>query len=368
MGERLHAIDPDLSYGISPSGVWADKSSQSQGSNTTGGFESYYASYADSRKWVQEEWIDYICPQVYWYIGHKSMDYETIVKWWADTVRGTDVSLYIGMADYQAGNTDPSSPWYGVEAIRQQLELNETIAQVDGEVHFRYQFLAQNGELQKLYKEFYAPQPEAALNTADHMAYVQGSNGQFHPDSSLTRGEAVTMLTRLAVDRNGKPLYSYEEGTGGFSDVSLGDWYSSYVHFARKYGIVQGYEDGTFRPTQPVRRAELVKMVCGFFTVTSGSHAFPDVPASYWAAREIAFAAAQGWISGGTDGTFQPGRNVTRAEAVKILNRAMDRQAGERDIAAPFTDVRVDHWAYHEILEASVTHDYEKHSQGETWL
>ena len=109
-------------------------------------------------------------------------------------------------------------------------------------------------------------------------------------------------------------------------------------------------------------------MVCGFFTVTGGSHAFPDVPASYWAAREIAFAAAQGWISGGTDGTFQPGRNVTRAEAVKILNRAMDRQAGERDIAAPFTDVRVDHWAYHEILEASVTHDYEKHSQGETWL
>ena len=368
MGERLHAIDPDLSYGISPSGVWADKSSQSQGSNTTGGFESYYASYADSRKWVQEEWIDYICPQVYWYIGHKSMDYETIVKWWADTVRGTDVFLYIGMADYQAGNTDPSSPWYGVEAIRQQLELNETIAQVDGEVHFRYQFLAQNGELQKLYKEFYAPQLEAALNTADHMAYVQGSNGQFHPDSSLTRGEAVTMLTRLAVDRSGKPLYSYEEGTGGFSDVSLGDWYSSYVHFARKYGIVQGYEDGTFRPTQPVRRAELVKMVCGFFTVTGGSHAFPDVPASYWAAREIAFAAAQGWISGGTDGTFQPGRNVTRAEAVKILNRAMDRQAGERDIAAPFTDVRVDHWAYHEILEASVTHDYEKHSQGETWL
>lgn len=368
LGERLHAIDPDLSYGISPSGVWADKSSQSQGSNTTGGFESYSASYADSRKWVKEEWVDYICPQVYWYIGHPSMDYETIVKWWADVVKGTGVSLYIGMADYQAGNTDPASPWYGVEAIRQQLELNETIAQVDGEVHFRYQFLAQNGELQALYQAFYGDQPEAALNTADHMAYVQGSGGKFHPDSGLTRGEAVTMLTRLAVDRNGKPLYNYEEGTGGFSDVSPGDWYSSYVHFAQKYGIVQGYEDGTFRPTQPVSRAELVKMVAGFFTVAGGSHAFPDVPAGYWAAQEIAFAAAQGWISGGTDGTFQPGRSVTRAEAVKILNRAMDRQAGERDIASPFTDVSRDHWAYHEILEASVTHDYEKHSQGEIWL
>ena len=368
LGERLHAIDPELSYGISPSGVWADRSSQSQGSNTTGGFESYYASYADSRKWVKEGWIDYICPQVYWYIGHSSMDYETIVKWWADTVKSTGVSLYIGMADYQAGNTDPSSPWYGVEAIRQQLALNETIPQVDGEVHFRYQFLAENTQLQALYREFYHSEQEVFLNTEDHTAYVQGSAGQFHPESSLTRGEAVTLLARLTVDGEGKNLYSWEEGTGGFSDVSPGDWYSSYVHFAQKYGIVRGYGDGTFRPTQAVSRAELVKMVTSFFVVTGGSHPFPDVSNGYWAAREISFAAARGWITGGSDGSFQPERSVTRAEAVKILNKAMGREAGEREAALPFTDVSRTHWAYGEILEASVTHDYKKTSQGEVWL
>ena len=368
LGERLHAIDPELSYGISPSGVWADRSSQSQGSNTTGGFESYYASYADSRKWVKEGWIDYICPQVYWYIGHSSMDYETIVKWWADTVKGTGVSLYIGMADYQAGNTDPTSPWYGVEAIRQQLALNETIPQVDGEVHFRYQFLAENTQLQTLYREFYYSEQEVFLNTEDHMAYVQGSAGQFHPESSLTRGEAVTLLARLTVDGEGKNLYSWEEGTGGFSDVSPGDWYSSYVHFAQKYGIVRGYGDGTFRPTQAVSRAELVKMVTSFFVVTGGSHPFPDVSNGYWAAREISFAAARGWITGGSDGTFQPERSVTRAEAVKILNKAMGRETGERKTALPFTDVSRTHWAYGEILEASVTHDYKKTDQGEVWL
>ena len=368
LGERLHAIDPELSYGISPSGVWADRSSQSQGSNTTGGFESYYASYADSRKWVKEGWIDYICPQVYWYIGHSSMDYETIVKWWADTVKGTGVSLYIGMADYQAGNTDPTSPWYGVEAIRQQLALNETIPQVDGEVHFRYQFLAENTQLQALYREFYHSEQEVFLNTEDHMAYVQGSAGQFHPESSLTRGEAVTLLARLTVDGEGKNLYSWEEGTGGFSDVSPGDWYSSYVHFAQKYGIVRGYGDGTFRPTQAVSRAELVKMVTSFFVVTGGSHPFPDVSNGYWAAREISFAAARGWITGGSDGSFQPERSVTRAEAVKILNKAMGREAGEREAVLPFTDVSRTHWAYGEILEASVTHDYKKTSQGEVWL
>ena len=368
LGERLRAIDPELSYGISPSGVWADRSSQSQGSNTTGGFESYYASYADSRKWVKEGWIDYICPQVYWYIGHSSMDYETIVKWWADTVKGTGVSLYIGMADYQAGNTDPSSPWYGVEAIRQQLALNETIPQVDGEVHFRYQFLAENTQLQALYREFYHSEQEVFLNTEDHTAYVQGSAGQFHLESSLTRGEAVTLLARLTVDGEGKNLYSWEEGTGGFSDVSPGDWYSSYVHFAQKYGIVRGYGDGTFRPTQAVSRAELVKMVTSFFVVTGGSHPFPDVSNGYWAAREISFAAARGWITGGSDGSFQPERSVTRAEAVKILNKAMGREAGEREASLPFTDVSRTHWAYGEILEASVTHDYKKTSQGEVWL
>ena len=368
LGERLRAIDPELSYGISPSGVWADRSSQSQGSNTTGGFESYYASYADSRKWVKEGWIDYICPQVYWYIGHSSMDYETIVKWWADTVKGTGVSLYIGMADYQAGNTDPTSPWYGVEAIRQQLALNETIPQIDGEVHFRYQFLEENTQLQALYREFYHSEQEVFLNTEDHTAYVQGSAGQFHPESSLTRGEAVTLLARLTVDGEGKNLYTWEEGTGGFSDVSPGNWYSSYVHFAQKYGIVRGYNDGTFRPTQAVSRAELVKMVTSFFVVTGGSHSFPDVSNGYWAAREISFAAARGWITGGSDGSFQPERSVTRAEAVKILNKAMGREAGEREAALPFTDVSRTHWAYGEILEASVTHDYKKTSQGEVWL
>lgn len=368
LGERLHAIAPDLSYGISPSGVWADKSSLPQGSATTGGYESYYAAYADSRKWVKEGWIDYICPQVYWYMGHKTMDYETIVRWWADAVSRTGVSLYIGMADYQAGNTDPTSPWYGVEAIRQQLELNASIPQVDGEVHFRYQFLAQNQELAQLYRDFYGEKQNIALNTADHTAYFQGSGGIFRPDSGLTRAEAVTLLARLAVNHKGEALYTGREGNGGFSDVSTGDWYSSYVHFARTYGVVQGYADGTFRPTQPVSRAELVKMVAAFFPSAGGSHSFPDVGEDHWASAEIGMAAALGWIEGGTDGTFRPERPVTRAEAAKLLNRAMGRRAGEREVSSPFADVGRDHWACHEILEAAVSHDYERTEDGEIWL
>ena len=338
LGERLHAMDPDLSYGISPSGVWADKSSLPEGSNTTGGYESYYAAYADSRKWVKEGWIDYICPQVYWYIGHKSMDYETIARWWADVVRGTGVSLYIGMADYQAGNTGSSSPWYGITAVENMLALNQKLPEVTGEVHFRYQFLVDNSALNGLYRKAYGdvrpeptptptpaptptapatPQPTATpapavtvtLDTVNHTAYMEGDNGLFRPEASLSRAEAVAMLARLAVDGNGNALYTGAAGTTGFSDVAANAWYAPYVAFAQKYGLVNGYSDGTFRPEQP----------------------------------------------------------VSRAEAVKLVNQALGRQAGEREAAMPFSDVPAGHWAYWEILEASVTHEYEKTTSGEDW-
>ena len=374
LGERLHAIDPNLSYGISPSGVWADRSSLPQGSNTTGGYESYYASYADSRKWVKEGWIDYICPQIYWYIGHRSMDYATVARWWADTVDGTGVELYIGMADYLADNADPASPWYGTKAIQAQLELNDTLPQVAGEVHFRYQFLADSQALGDLYRQWYGtaepeePVGEAHLNTAEHEAYIQGSDGLFRPEASLSRAEAVTMLARLSVDGDGNPLYTGAAGTGGFSDVSRGDWYAPYVAFAQKYGIASGYPDGTFRPEQPVSRAELVKLLSSYFEVSGGTAAFPDVAAGYWAAGVISFAAQQGWVSGYPDGTFRPDAPVGRAEAVKILNHALDRRAGERPASLPFTDVPKDHWAYDEIREAAVSHTYQKTDDGEKWL
>ena len=368
LGEALHAINPNLSYGISPSGVWADKSSQSQGSNTTGGYESYYASYADSRKWVKEGWLDYICPQVYWYIGHKTMDYETIVRWWADVVEGTGVSLYIGMADYQAGNSDPESPWHGISAIQQMLELNESIQEVAGEVHFRYQFLAQNPKLWALYEEFYQIEPEVALDTASHTAYFQGSSGFFQPEAGLTRAEAAAVLSRLAVDREGNKLYTGEDRDSGFPDVSPSAWYAPYVAFARKWGLVNGYPDGTFRPEEPVARAELVKMAAACFGITRAANPFPDVSAAHWAVEAISFAAAKGWVDGGEDGAFQPEREVTRAEAAKILNRATGRIAQVRQVDMPYVDVPEDHWAYHEIVEASVTHNHRFTAGGEDWI
>ncbi|MFQ7856846.1 MAG: S-layer homology domain-containing protein [Flavonifractor plautii] len=193
--------------------------------------------------------------------------------------------------------------------------------------------MAENPELLALYAEAYGeesqePAEPAYLNTREHDAYIQGNDGRFRPEDSLSRAEAVAMLARLSVDEQGNLLYSGAPGTGGFSDVKRGDWYAPYVTFAKRYGIANGYLDGTFRPEQPVSRAELVKLIASYFTVEGGTSPFPDVPDGHWAAEVVSFAAEEGWVSGYPDGTFRPDAPVSRAEAVKILNHALDRRAG----------------------------------------
>ncbi|MCI8441046.1 MAG: family 10 glycosylhydrolase [Provencibacterium sp.] len=150
LSEIVRAAKGTVQYGISPMGIWANEASLPEGSQTLGG-ETYFSHFADSKKWVENGWVDYICPQIYWNIGHKSADYETLVRWWSGITEGTGVKLYIGMADYQAGAESPESPWYGIGEIQKQLSLNETLAQ--GEAHFRYQLIAANAELRDYYRQ-----------------------------------------------------------------------------------------------------------------------------------------------------------------------------------------------------------------------
>ena len=83
-----HEADANLSFGISPAGIWANSNKLADGSATSGN-QSYFSHYADSRKWVQEGWLDYICPQIYWQIGYAVADYEILANWWSDVVAGT---------------------------------------------------------------------------------------------------------------------------------------------------------------------------------------------------------------------------------------------------------------------------------------
>lgn len=140
MGEAIHAVKPNVSFGISPFGIWANKSKNTLGSNTNG-LQSYYSHYADTRKWALNNWIDYIAPQLYWSVGMKDSDYAVLLNWWADTLKDSKTKLYIGMADYKSEGVDISSVWYNGKEIKNQLILNENNKTVDGEIHYRYKSL-----------------------------------------------------------------------------------------------------------------------------------------------------------------------------------------------------------------------------------
>lgn len=144
ISETIHECKPDMEFGISPFGVWRNASVDSTGSKTHAGITNYDDLYADIRLWIKEGWIDYVLPQLYWEIGKKAADYETLAHWWADEVRGTDCKLYIGMAPYRLENAKNTTPWGVGNEIVRQMERNRTIPEITGECFYSTRPLLKN--------------------------------------------------------------------------------------------------------------------------------------------------------------------------------------------------------------------------------
>lgn len=158
IGSAVKAVKPDIIFGISPSGIWANKSNNPLGSDTAG-MESYYGLYADTRQWALDGIIDYIAPQIYWNIGYEIADYKTLVNWWADTLKNSSTKLYVGIADYKINNSDGVWKSDGVGEVSRQLALNDTIDKIDGEIHFRYDSLNTVAGLRDMLKSYYKGEP-----------------------------------------------------------------------------------------------------------------------------------------------------------------------------------------------------------------
>ena len=233
----------------------------------------------------------------------------------------------------------------------------------------------------------------------DHVQFINGySDGAVQPDASLTRAEAVTIIYRL-VDDDGKEAPAQPM----FSDVSASRWFTHAVAYTSLKGIVQGYRDGGFHPEDQITRAEFSTIMAKFAPAApaasdasgtsyaldasgtsyaldasgtayalDASLAFADVPARHWASQYIDACAANGWIVGYPNGTFQPESPISRAEAVTILNRALGRAIAKDDIPAgvpSYSDLPTKHWAYAQIIEASVAHEPTLGAGGtETWI
>ncbi len=140
LDETLHAINPELAFGVSPAGIWDNKADNPKGSETNGR-SSYREIYCDSVEWIKRGTVDYICPQLYWSIGYEIADFEVLVDWWQDVVSTSDVALYIGIGAYRAAEAEPGDIWYGTAELERQLEMLDNSIDIQGEVFFSYSSL-----------------------------------------------------------------------------------------------------------------------------------------------------------------------------------------------------------------------------------
>lgn len=195
------------------------------------------------------------------------------------------------------------------------------------------------------------PTEKPSDSNVKHTKYIEGyEDGTFRPDEYITRAEASSMLSRALELNNTSENIE-------FSDVYEGTWFYNDVKLLSAEGMIKGYEDGTFRPENKITRAEFVSMLLGETDETyyAGTE-FTDIEDGLWYTDKVRLASAKGYITGYEDGTFRPDAYITRAEVVTIMNKALERTDYYKT-ENPYSDVESSHWAYKQIIEASIEHE-----------
>lgn len=273
----------------------------------------------------------------------------------------------------------PSSVTYTLSGNQQSVTYRLTVY-LDTSVGNKYQ----NKELKADFSWWYMPEssgggggtgggtgggsnkPSSGTTKLLRRAYVVGRpNNLFEPESPITRAETATIFARLFADYNEDNLISKDTS---FKDVGENEWFTKYISRCEDENIIFGYE-GYFRPSDNITRAEFAAICVRFFENRSGSTvkpvdiAFTDFDSSHWAYETIRKAYANGYVAGYPDGTLRADNTITRAEAVTIVNRMLERIPDKEYIdnnlhkLIDFIDVRDNtYWAYYEIFEAANTH------------
>lgn len=196
--------------------------------------------------------------------------------------------------------------------------------------------------------------------------YAKGyPNGTFAPDSYITRAEAAELYWNVWKSDDLPPAKGMDFGRY-FKDVLEDGWYYDSVMYLTGSGTINGYPDGSFLPKNFITRAEFTKIVSRnvYYNRSSG---FTDVSDNHWALPYICWSHESGYISGYPDGSFRPNDNITRAEAVTIINRVISQHMKSNkkteldpmlvdfsDQSMPFSDVPENHWAWKQIMAATV--------------
>ncbi len=364
MDVAVHKANPDIVFGISPRGIWANASEVPGGSNTNGG-GSYSKIYADSKAWVENGWVDYIMPQVYWNIGHELADYTTLCDWWSDLVDGTDVALYIGEGAYRT-TTSTLPAWTGengIEELEKHITLGRNNENIDGYCMFTYHTFVDNPSIYQLMQEMNGdvtvdeeavevskplagpaqtekPLGDAyvnqftdmldywwamdAVNALASQGIIRGvSETEFDPDSYITRADNTVLLLRVL----GKTA-TFEDN---FADVYPGSYYYQEIGVAKALGIAEGYGNNRFDPDNKIKRQDMATLAYRVLQKEGVLTAIPNTGVlnqfldkdsiDFYARDAVAGCVGAGLMSGYGDGWVNPQGNATRIEVALFMHR-----------------------------------------------
>ncbi len=364
MNKKLHEIKPNIQFGISPAGIWANSSSISSGSNTNGS-QTYFNSYADTKGWVEKGYVDYIMPQLYWHIGHEAADYATLVDWWSNVVANANngVKLYIGEGAYRT--TSSTVPEWtkdnGTYELRRHIEIGRANSDVSGYCMFTYNDFVENNAIYKLMQEVNAdaspaavidvpevsatPEPTPAPDTQGANRFtdmddyywcikeieelaedgiVKGiSDTEFAPDKKITRADNTILLLRV--------LGKTAEFTENFDDVYPSKYYYNEIGIAKALGIASGIGDNLFDPDQLILRQDMATLAYrvlnaeGILTSipnTGKLNVFSDVnQIDFYARDAMAACVGAGLMGGYGDDTIKPRAYASRVEVALFVYR-----------------------------------------------
>ncbi len=209
LGEAIKKEKKHVAFGISPFGVWRNKSADPKGSDTLAGQTNYDDLYADVLAWINKDWIDYIMPQVYWHFDNKSAPYGVLAKWWNDNTKN-NVKLYMGLGVYKLSENN-----WPVTYIKEQVDFARKQPRVSGFAHYSAKWIVNDTKnIQSYIKREIHPHYALAPSNLEGAPPLMARNLSLK-ENVLTWDNGDKKNTRyFAVyrfDKNSRPDYSKAE-------------------------------------------------------------------------------------------------------------------------------------------------------------
>ncbi len=334
MDEAIHAVKPEVQFGISPRGIWANDYDVPGGSKTRGG-GSYNTVYADSKAWVENGWVDYIMPQIYWNIGYDIADYNVLCDWWSDLVNGTDVKLYIGEGAYRtvSSTTAAWSGQNGVNELRKHIQIGRENENISGYCMFTYNSFLNNTLIASLMKEVNAnlqddvveivpdKQEEAKDETPEASTNAPEVVPEIVPD---VVPEANPDVTQPFVNTTPSGPVSTEGYVNKFTDLEDYWWALEEINALAAQGIIRGQSETIFAPGSYITRADNTALLLRILGKTTDfAYNFNDVSPNSYYFMEVGMAKELGIARGDEYGNFNPTAFIKRQDMATMAYRVL---------------------------------------------